>query len=241
MTRADMDDVLAAFVRATAMAERCGFDMVELHCAHGYLLSAFITPLMQPAHRRLRRHAREPAALPARSVLGDARGLAASTSPCRCASRRPTGSTDGITRRGCGRDREGVRGGRRRRDRRLGRPDQHAGASRSTAACSRRRSPTGSATRPGSRPWRSATSSSRTTSTASSPPAAPTSAAWRGRTSPTPTGALHAAAQLGYDQIAWPLQYLAGRDQLRAQPEARGRAGGRGMSRAALWPDGMRW
>jgi anthraniloyl-CoA monooxygenase len=46
MTRADMDDVLAAFVRATEMAEQCGFDMVELHCAHGYLLSAFITPLL---------------------------------------------------------------------------------------------------------------------------------------------------------------------------------------------------
>ncbi|HEX5078407.1 MAG TPA: bifunctional salicylyl-CoA 5-hydroxylase/oxidoreductase [Geminicoccaceae bacterium] len=46
MTRDDMQDVLAAFVRATGMAERCGFDMVELHCAHGYLLSAFITPLM---------------------------------------------------------------------------------------------------------------------------------------------------------------------------------------------------
>ena len=46
MTRADMDDVLAAFVRATEMAQACGFDMVELHCAHGYLLSAFITPLM---------------------------------------------------------------------------------------------------------------------------------------------------------------------------------------------------
>jgi anthraniloyl-CoA monooxygenase len=46
MTRADMDDVLAVFVRATEMAQTCGFDMVELHCAHGYLLSAFITPLM---------------------------------------------------------------------------------------------------------------------------------------------------------------------------------------------------
>jgi anthraniloyl-CoA monooxygenase len=46
MTRADMDDARAAFVRATAMAEECGFDMIELHCAHGYLLSAFITPLM---------------------------------------------------------------------------------------------------------------------------------------------------------------------------------------------------
>ncbi|MGH6895887.1 MAG: bifunctional salicylyl-CoA 5-hydroxylase/oxidoreductase [Geminicoccaceae bacterium] len=46
MRRADMDDVCAAFVRATAMGEACGFDMVELHCAHGYLPSAFITPLM---------------------------------------------------------------------------------------------------------------------------------------------------------------------------------------------------
>jgi anthraniloyl-CoA monooxygenase len=46
MTRADMDEVLAGFVHATEMAQACGFDMVELHCAHGYLLSAFITPLM---------------------------------------------------------------------------------------------------------------------------------------------------------------------------------------------------
>jgi len=46
MTRADMDRVVADFVRATEMAEECDFDMLELHCAHGYLLSAFITPLM---------------------------------------------------------------------------------------------------------------------------------------------------------------------------------------------------
>jgi anthraniloyl-CoA monooxygenase len=45
MTRADMDRVVEQFVRATEMAELCGFDMVELHAAHGYLLSAFITPL----------------------------------------------------------------------------------------------------------------------------------------------------------------------------------------------------
>ena len=45
MTRADMDRVIADFVRATERAEECGFDMVELHAAHGYLLSAFITPL----------------------------------------------------------------------------------------------------------------------------------------------------------------------------------------------------
>jgi anthraniloyl-CoA monooxygenase len=45
MTRADMTAVCAQFVDATMRAARAGFDMLELHCAHGYLLSAFITPL----------------------------------------------------------------------------------------------------------------------------------------------------------------------------------------------------
>ena len=45
MDRDDMDRVTQAFVRATEMADACGFDMVELHAAHGYLFSAFITPL----------------------------------------------------------------------------------------------------------------------------------------------------------------------------------------------------
>jgi anthraniloyl-CoA monooxygenase len=45
MDRADMDRVTAQFVAAAEMAERAGFDMLELHCAHGYLLSSFITPL----------------------------------------------------------------------------------------------------------------------------------------------------------------------------------------------------
>ena len=45
MTRADMDAVRDQFVASAEMAERCGFDMLELHMAHGYLLSAFISPL----------------------------------------------------------------------------------------------------------------------------------------------------------------------------------------------------
>jgi anthraniloyl-CoA monooxygenase len=45
MDRADMDVVREQFVTAAQMADRAGFDMLELHCAHGYLLSCFITPL----------------------------------------------------------------------------------------------------------------------------------------------------------------------------------------------------
>jgi anthraniloyl-CoA monooxygenase len=45
MTRADMDMVRDQFVAAAEMADRCGFDMLEIHAAHGYLLSSFITPL----------------------------------------------------------------------------------------------------------------------------------------------------------------------------------------------------
>jgi anthraniloyl-CoA monooxygenase len=45
MTRADMDRVRDEFVAAAEMAARAGFDMLEIHCAHGYLLSSFITPL----------------------------------------------------------------------------------------------------------------------------------------------------------------------------------------------------
>jgi anthraniloyl-CoA monooxygenase len=45
MTRDDMILVRDQFVAAAERAARAGFDMLELHCAHGYLLSSFITPL----------------------------------------------------------------------------------------------------------------------------------------------------------------------------------------------------
>jgi anthraniloyl-CoA monooxygenase len=45
MTRVDMDMVRDQFVASAEMAARCGFDMLEIHAAHGYLLSSFITPL----------------------------------------------------------------------------------------------------------------------------------------------------------------------------------------------------
>jgi anthraniloyl-CoA monooxygenase len=45
LDRAAMDRIKAEFVAALQRGERCGFDMAELHCAHGYLLASFISPL----------------------------------------------------------------------------------------------------------------------------------------------------------------------------------------------------
>jgi len=45
MDRADMDRVKADYVRATGFAERAGFDLLEVHMAHGYLLGTFLSPL----------------------------------------------------------------------------------------------------------------------------------------------------------------------------------------------------
>jgi anthraniloyl-CoA monooxygenase len=45
MTRDDMAQVKAEFVTAVQLSIECNFDMLELHAAHGYLLSSFITPL----------------------------------------------------------------------------------------------------------------------------------------------------------------------------------------------------
>lgn len=45
MDRADMDRVKAEFVRSTELAAEAGFDLLELHMAHGYLLASFLSPL----------------------------------------------------------------------------------------------------------------------------------------------------------------------------------------------------
>jgi anthraniloyl-CoA monooxygenase len=45
ITRAEMDDVREHFVAAARRADAAGFDLLEVHAAHGYLLSAFLSPL----------------------------------------------------------------------------------------------------------------------------------------------------------------------------------------------------
>jgi anthraniloyl-CoA monooxygenase len=45
LTIAEMERIKQDFAEATRAGERAGFDLIELHCAHGYLLSSFISPV----------------------------------------------------------------------------------------------------------------------------------------------------------------------------------------------------
>ena len=45
MTEQDLNDVRQAFVESTGRASRAGFEVLELHAAHGYLLHEFLSPL----------------------------------------------------------------------------------------------------------------------------------------------------------------------------------------------------
>ena len=210
MTRADMADVRAAFVRATEMAEACGFDMVELHCAHGYLLSAFITPLM---NRRadeyggsLENRLRFPL-----DVFVAMRRVWPQHKPMSVRISATDWAPGGIT----GEDRSrspSVRGGGRRRHRRVGRPDQHARQAHLRPhvpdAVLRSHPQRGRDRDHGGRQHLRADHVNSIIAAGRADLcclARPHLA--------DPYWTLHAAARLGYDRIEWPVQYLSGRDQ----------------------------
>ncbi|HVS13113.1 MAG TPA: FAD-dependent monooxygenase [Thermoanaerobaculia bacterium] len=46
MSRADMDETVVEYVRAAEYALEAGFDLLEVHMAHGYLLASFVSPLL---------------------------------------------------------------------------------------------------------------------------------------------------------------------------------------------------
>lgn len=50
MTLKDIEDVKEAFVKATQRADLAGFDVIEIHAAHGYLLHSFLSPVAN--HRK---------------------------------------------------------------------------------------------------------------------------------------------------------------------------------------------
>ena len=114
MTRADMDAVRDQFVAAVRMGLECGFDMIELHAAHGYLLSGFLTPLQNKRTDEYGGQPREPPALSARSVRGDARRLAVGPADVGAHFRDRLGGRAGRHARRGGRDRRSLRARRAR-------------------------------------------------------------------------------------------------------------------------------
>jgi anthraniloyl-CoA monooxygenase len=199
-------------VAAAERGERAGFDMLELHCAHGYLLASFISPLTNirtdeyggSLENRLRfplqvfqRHAR---------LLAQAQADVGAHLGHRLEGRRHH-------RRGFGGDRAKASPSTAPISSTCPPARRCMIPHRSSAACSRRRSPTRSAThrhrhhvrrqhhdrRPGQHDPRR-----RPRRPGGARPPAPFS----------PSFALDAAAQYGFEPVHCPPQYLPGKDQL---------------------------
>ncbi len=161
MTRDDMDRVRDDFVRAARWGAEAGFDWLELHCAHGYLLSAFLCPLTN--HRddeyggSLANRCRFPLEVfrAMREAWPADRPMSVRISAHDWA---PGGNTpdDAVAIATLFRPQAPISSTCRRARRRARR-------GRCTAACTRRRSRTACATKRASRRWRWARSSSRTT------------------------------------------------------------------------------
>ena len=69
----EIREVVEYFGRSARHAADAGFDGIEVHAAHGYLIHEFLVARVQPAHRRLRRVVRQPAPVRDRGARGGAR------------------------------------------------------------------------------------------------------------------------------------------------------------------------
>ena len=121
LTPDEMAEIKAEFVASARRAEAAGFDLLELHCAHGYLLSSFISPLTNQRTDEyggsLANRLRYPLEVFAAIRAGLARGQADDRADLRHRLGRGR-----HRRRGRRRDRARVRRRGRRRRRRLDRP-----------------------------------------------------------------------------------------------------------------------
>ena len=123
MDRAAMDRVKQEFVAAALRGEACGFDMLELHCAHGYLLASFISPLTNTRTDEYGGSLANRLRYPLEVFDGDARGMAGAQADVGAHLRDRLGrGRHHRRRRGGGRAR--VRRSRRRSGRCLHGPDR---------------------------------------------------------------------------------------------------------------------
>jgi anthraniloyl-CoA monooxygenase len=90
MTRTDMDQVKRDFVRAAELSEAAGFDLLELHFAHGYLLASFISPSITKRTINTAAHSRTACGFRWKCSTRFAK-CGRHTSRCRCVSRRSIG------------------------------------------------------------------------------------------------------------------------------------------------------
>ncbi len=96
MTVVDMDRVVNEFSHATELGIEAGFDWLELHAAHGYLLSGFLSPLTNRRTDGYGGDLEARARFPLRVFTAMRARSGPPTARCRCASRRTTGWTVAI-------------------------------------------------------------------------------------------------------------------------------------------------